>query len=236
MRKTLLLAALAWLAAVPVPAQEEPPRAWLGVQLGDVDAETRPFLGLPDDLTEGAALIEVIEGSPAARAGLRKGDVVTALAGQPVRNVQDLIAAVRARRPGAEIAYVVRRGSGTIEGRLTLGTMPAEVAAPREEPRPGNVEERLDRVQEEIARMRERLLEARKKRAPLQHPRSLGGWIHREELLLEEARKRGDEAAVRHHESRLSILREMRAAGQELPERQLDRIEKKVDEILARLP
>lgn len=73
--------------------------------------------------------------SPAARAGLRRGDRVVSLAGRPIRNWDDLRAAILAAKPGTEVSMVVRRGDpprphplrlrlANVEGRAFLGMSP----------------------------------------------------------------------------------------------------------------
>ena len=70
----------------------------------------------------GARILAVKGSSPAARAGLRKGDVVTAVAGEPVADGIALIVAIRAHQPGDTVPFTVRRGSSTMSVRITLGS------------------------------------------------------------------------------------------------------------------
>jgi serine protease Do/serine protease DegQ len=62
---------------------------------------------------EGAVLAEVEPDSPAARAGLRKGDVVTALNGRPVRSAAELRARLGVMPVGESVELRVRRGKET---------------------------------------------------------------------------------------------------------------------------
>jgi putative serine protease PepD len=66
---------------------------------------------------------------PAERAGLRAGDVVTAIDGAPITGSAELVAAIAARAPGDRIVLTVRRGSDTVEVTATLGTQPATRSA-----------------------------------------------------------------------------------------------------------
>ena len=71
------------------------------------------FLGvsLADD-AQGAAITGVVDGSPAAKAGLQTGDVVTAVDGKQVSGASDLVAAVRSHKPGDKLTLsIVRNGS-----------------------------------------------------------------------------------------------------------------------------
>lgn len=83
----------------------------------------------------GAVITDVVKGSPAATAGLRPGDVITAINGQPVRVVDDVGAIVRAQPAGTTFSVERRRGeelatipvtsavapSGSIKGRPYFG-------------------------------------------------------------------------------------------------------------------
>jgi putative serine protease PepD len=75
--------------------------------------------------TTGAAVGSVTAGGPAASAGLKAGDIVTAVDGKQITGSSDLVAAIAARAPGARIDLTVRRGSGTLTLTATLGTQPA---------------------------------------------------------------------------------------------------------------
>jgi serine protease Do len=65
-------------------------RGWLGVQVQAVTPEIARGLGLPPDQAHGALVANVTPGSPAARAGLKPGDVITRYNGHPVQSVHDL--------------------------------------------------------------------------------------------------------------------------------------------------
>jgi putative serine protease PepD len=82
-------------------------------------------VGAADATPTGAVVQTVIPGTPAARAGVEKGDVVVALDGVEISGVSDLVAAVAARRPGDSVVLTVRRGSRRVPIRLTLATQPS---------------------------------------------------------------------------------------------------------------
>jgi membrane-associated protease RseP (regulator of RpoE activity) len=70
--------------------------------------------------TVGVELAGVSDGSPAALAGLRSGDVIVQLADKKIQNIEDLTAALEAQKPGDEVAIVVLRDGNpmTLKARL----------------------------------------------------------------------------------------------------------------------
>ncbi|HEX4717097.1 MAG TPA: trypsin-like peptidase domain-containing protein [Thermoleophilaceae bacterium] len=74
----------------------------------------------------GAPVASVPSGSPAAQAGLRSGDLVTAVNGKAIHGPNGLVAAVEARRPGDKLTLTVQRGSDHITVTVTLGTQPRQ--------------------------------------------------------------------------------------------------------------
>lgn len=92
---------------------------WLGVTVGDVTAEKAKDLNLPGDY--GAIVREVQEHSPAAKAGLEKGDVILQFAGEKVRSVAELERLVRETPPGRKVSIEISRN-----GRAQ--TLSAEIA------------------------------------------------------------------------------------------------------------
>ena len=89
--------------------------AYLGVRVGDADGG-------------GAELAEVVNGGPAAKAGLESGDVVTEVDGNAVSSGDDLRLAVENHKPGDEMTLTVKRDGDTKTITVTLGTRPASSA------------------------------------------------------------------------------------------------------------
>jgi putative serine protease PepD len=74
--------------------------------------------------TSGAAS-PVTPGGPASKAGLRPGDVIISLDGQPVTSASTLLDAIRARSPGAPVRLVFLRGAQRHRVTLRLGSAPS---------------------------------------------------------------------------------------------------------------
>jgi putative serine protease PepD len=88
----------------------------------------RPWLGVATSpaLSGGARVERVEPDSPAARAGVRPGDIVTSAGGREVRDPEDLTSALDGRSPGEQLDLQVQRGGGTEELQVELGTRPAQ--------------------------------------------------------------------------------------------------------------
>ena len=93
----------------------------LGMQPVRLPEPLRAQLGLGD----GALIVVMVEPSgPAARAGVLLGDVLVALDGEPVGDLDDVQARLGSDRVGAEISAVVLRGGVRTELRITVGEQP----------------------------------------------------------------------------------------------------------------
>ena len=83
-----------------------------------------PYLGTVPDMTPrdfGLRLTGVREGSPAAAAGLRPGDVVVEFAGKPVTDIYAYTYALQAQAPGDEVVIVIERDGERVTVTATLG-------------------------------------------------------------------------------------------------------------------
>ncbi len=90
-------------------------RGWLGVALED----------LPDNGNDpGVAVAQVVREGPAAQSGVRDGDIILSVNGQPVYNTQGLIRAVAAIPPGRNARIVLFRGGKAVQISVTIGHRP----------------------------------------------------------------------------------------------------------------
>ncbi|MFJ5692590.1 S1C family serine protease [Arthrobacter sp. NPDC093125] len=97
--------------------------AFIGLGLAEITEPIANELGLPD--TRGALALSVQEGGPAAKAGMRAGDVIIRLDGDEVASPEDLLAALRSKSPGQAVTVEFRRGTETQEVKVQLVARPA---------------------------------------------------------------------------------------------------------------
>jgi len=97
-------------------------RGWLGLYVSDLDETTVKELGLEGAC--GPVVDEVIPNAPAHLAGLRKGDIVLTVGGQPATNGRQLSRVVGASKPGDMLRLTVLRDSQTYELNIVLGRSP----------------------------------------------------------------------------------------------------------------
>jgi len=98
-------------------------RAFLGIQFVDIEPELARQFRLPAN--EGVIVTAVGQGTPAARAGLVRGDVITGLDGTAIRQGGDLRRTLRERRPGDTIRITVARDGGSRELSVRLIAAPS---------------------------------------------------------------------------------------------------------------
>ncbi len=99
-------------------------RGWLGVQIQSLNEDAALALGLPDE--SGAIVAEIIEGSPAAKAGVKQGDVVLKMNGTPIKDNRDLSRKVAALQVGQSAAFTVWRDSRQVNLTVTIAKRPGE--------------------------------------------------------------------------------------------------------------
>lgn len=85
-------------------------RPWLGVKTQEVTADIARTLGL--DRPEGVLVTDVYPDGPGARAGLKQGDLILSIDGQPVNDESTLNYRVATHGAGDEVSLVVRRENG----------------------------------------------------------------------------------------------------------------------------
>lgn len=102
-------------------------RGWLGVNIQNLNDGLAKSFGA--DSTQGALVSDVVENTPAHRAGLQRGDIVLRLDDRVVKNVTDLRLQVARTDPGTDVSIEVLRSGEREAIRVTIGELPEEQAA-----------------------------------------------------------------------------------------------------------
>ncbi|MDB5630571.1 MAG: Peptidase Do [Tardiphaga sp.] len=97
-------------------------RGWIGVQIQPVTPEIAESLGLKT--AEGALVAEPQSDGPAAKAGIRSGDVITAVNGTPVKDARELARTIGGFAPGNAVKLNVLSNGKEKTLDLTLGVLP----------------------------------------------------------------------------------------------------------------
>jgi putative serine protease PepD len=94
-------------------------------QLIDTGKAEHAYLGVAvESVDNGARLTEVRSGTPAERAGLRAGDVVTAIDGKAISSSDELTSAIGSKRPGDSVSITYTRDGSSHTIEVELGTRP----------------------------------------------------------------------------------------------------------------
>lgn len=100
-----------------------PPKGAVQAAGGDGGGYGAYFGSVPDfsETKNGVKFADVREGSPAALAGLKSGDLLVEFDGKPIGNLYDFTYALRSRKPGETVPVKVMRDGRPVETRVTLG-------------------------------------------------------------------------------------------------------------------
>jgi serine protease Do len=105
-------------------AARERPAAFLGVQTLTLTPQVKENLGATID--KGAAIVDVLPDTPAAKAGLKRGDVITSFDGKTVSGPRELRDAVQGAGPGKEINLTIMRGQEKKDVQVRLEASPVD--------------------------------------------------------------------------------------------------------------
>ncbi len=102
---------------------KEPESPHAGIAMGSSQSGYGPEFGSVPDFAEiphGVRFADIREGTPAAQAGLRAGDILVEFDGKPIGNLYDFTYALRAKKPGDTVVVKVMRGSVTVTAPVLL--------------------------------------------------------------------------------------------------------------------
>ena len=108
-------------------------RGWIGVMVQPVTADIADSLGLQEP--KGALIDDVQQGGPAAKAGLKSGDVVLAVGNEEIKDARELARRIASVAPGQQLRLSVKRDAGEQAITVTTAAFPDEAKAARQDPR-----------------------------------------------------------------------------------------------------
>ncbi|SFK69318.1 serine protease DegQ [Nitrosomonas aestuarii] len=100
-------------------------RGWLGVSMQDMTRELADSFGL--DRAAGALIAGVLKDGPAERAGIKPGDIMVAIEGQPITNSTALLNQVAALSPGDFVTVTIIRNKKEKEVQIKVGVRPQQM-------------------------------------------------------------------------------------------------------------
>ncbi|MFZ0425321.1 MAG: Do family serine endopeptidase [Xanthobacteraceae bacterium] len=107
-------------------------RGWIGVQIQTITPDIADSMGLKQ--AAGALVSEPQKDSPAAKAGIQSGDVITAVNDAPIHDARELARKIGTMSPGASVKLALIHKSEEKTVTLTLGTLPSEKLASNDQP------------------------------------------------------------------------------------------------------
>ncbi|MCJ8144300.1 PDZ domain-containing protein, partial [Ancylobacter sp. A5.8] len=102
-------------------------RGYVGVQIQPVSDEVAEALELKD--AQGALIAQVQPGTPGEKAGLKAGDVVTAIDGKAVKDSREMSREIARKKPDTVVKLSVLRDGKSITVPVTLEQLPTDVAS-----------------------------------------------------------------------------------------------------------
>jgi S1-C subfamily serine protease len=97
-------------------------RGWVGIEVQEITPELAESFKLP--ATQGALIAGVMRGSPADKAGIKPGDVLTQVTGKPVKDAQAMLELIAALEPGKSARFTLKREGRDVMVDVTIGKRP----------------------------------------------------------------------------------------------------------------
>lgn len=131
--RTALMATAVLALGLAAPAaraadRDDQGQPWMGVFLQEYDRNLKDAMGEDQD---GVLISRIVEGGPADKAGLRRGDLILRMDRHPVTSVQEVTDLVKDARVGEEIDVDYLRGSRRESAQVTLEARPGDDETPQ---------------------------------------------------------------------------------------------------------
>jgi S1-C subfamily serine protease len=97
-------------------------RGWIGVEPNDLSPELAETFNVKTKA--GVIITGVLQNGPAAKGGIRPGDVIVGISGKPVKDVTQLLSMVSSLKPGETTTFAIERKDQKMELALTPGLRP----------------------------------------------------------------------------------------------------------------
>jgi serine protease DegQ len=104
-------------------------RGWIGVEPQELTPELAETFKIKMDNISGVIITGVLQNGPAATAGIKPGDVITAILGKRINSVSELLSNVAALKPGDPAKMTVQRADKTLELQVSPGVRPRPKAS-----------------------------------------------------------------------------------------------------------
>ena len=99
-------------------------RGWIGVEVNDLDPDLAESVSARNNGRGGALIARVMRNSPAQRAGIKAGDVLTAVQGGVVDDSQSMLKLIAALRPGSTARFTLLRLGKPLQLDVVIGSRP----------------------------------------------------------------------------------------------------------------
>jgi serine protease Do len=104
-------------------------RGWIGVQIQSITPDLAKGIGL--NSPHGAIIASIPKNSPGAKAGLARGDVITSIDGEPIKDAHELTKRIQSMAPGTSAQIGVLRNGNERSVTVTLGQLPDQATNQR---------------------------------------------------------------------------------------------------------
>lgn len=110
-------------------------RPFLGLKVGELTESVLQGLGLPNS-TVGVFISQVFSNGSAAKSGIERMDIVQKIDGKDIRTAQQLQDAVRARKVGETLSFMILRNKAVKAVSVTIGNYPSDPSSAQDKPVP----------------------------------------------------------------------------------------------------